>query len=118
MDDGLVVAGMGGLEAALAATEERVDAALKATAAVTRELKKAKTGAERGQLRDLRRALIAATTLAGDAARAAENAGGPSTLTSRSTWSPAHTPRSYSTLRPPRRWPCSRPTSGCFATHP
>src|SRR5665647_1559524 len=75
MDDGLVVAGMGGLEAALAATEERVDAALKATAAVTRELKKAKTGAERGQLRDLRRALIAATTLAGDAARAAADAG-------------------------------------------
>ena len=62
---GLVVFEMGGLEAALAATEERVDAALKATAAVTRELKKAKTGAERGQLRDLRRALIAATTLAG-----------------------------------------------------
>src|ERR1035438_3930594 len=70
----MVVAGMGGLEAALAATEERVDAALKATAAVTRELKRAKTGAERGQLRDLRRALSAATTLAGEAARAAEDA--------------------------------------------
>jgi hypothetical protein len=64
MDDGLVVAEMGGLEAALAATEERVDAALKASAAVTRELKRAKAGAERGQLRDLRRALIAASTLA------------------------------------------------------
>ena len=71
----MVVAEMGGLEAALAATEERVDAALKATAAATRELKRAKTGAERGQLRDLRRALSAATTLAGEAARAAEDAG-------------------------------------------
>jgi hypothetical protein len=66
---------MGGLEAALAATEERVDAALKATAAVNRELKKAKTGAQRGQLRDLRRALGAADVLAGAAARAAEAAG-------------------------------------------
>jgi hypothetical protein len=74
---GLVVFEMGGLEAALAATEERVDAALKATAAVTRELKKAKTGAERGQLLALRRALNAATTLAGDAARAAADARGP-----------------------------------------
>jgi len=72
---GMVVADMGGLEAALAATEERVDAALKAAAAVTRELKRAKTGAERGQLRDLRRALSAATTLAGEAARASEDAG-------------------------------------------
>ena len=70
-----MVAEMGGLEAALAATEERVDAALKATAALTRELKKAKTSAERGQLRDLRRALGAATVLAADGARAAEDAG-------------------------------------------
>jgi hypothetical protein len=66
---------MGGLEAALEATEERVDRTLKATAAVNRELKKAKTGAQRGQLRDLRRALSAAAVLAGDAARAAEDAG-------------------------------------------
>ncbi len=66
---------MGGLESALAATEEQVDRALKATAAVTRELKKAKVGAEKGQLRDLRRALSAATDLAGDAARTAESAG-------------------------------------------
>lgn len=65
---------MGGLETALAATEERVDAALKAAAAVTRELRKAKAGAERGQLRDLRRALSAATVVAADAARAAESA--------------------------------------------
>lgn len=66
---------MGGLEAALEVTEERVDAALKATAAVTRELKKAKTGAERGQLRELRRALGAATDLVRDAALVAEGAG-------------------------------------------
>jgi hypothetical protein len=66
---------MGGLESALAATEERVDAALKATAALTRELKKAKTGAARGQLRDLRRALSAAVVLSGDAARATDGAG-------------------------------------------
>ncbi|MDQ3617060.1 MAG: hypothetical protein M3393_10685 [Actinomycetota bacterium] len=66
---------MDGLEAALAATEERVNAALKATAAVTRELKKAKTGAERGQLRELRRALGNAVSLAADATRAAEVAG-------------------------------------------
>jgi hypothetical protein len=66
---------MGGLEAALAATEERVDAALKASAALTRELKKAKSGAGRGQLRDLRRAMSAAAILAEAAARATEDAG-------------------------------------------
>lgn len=63
----------GGLEAALAATEEQVDAALKATAALTRELKKAKTGAARGELRGLRRSLSAAAVLAGDAARVTES---------------------------------------------
>lgn len=71
----MVVAEMGGLEAALAAAEEQVVVALKATAAVTRELKKAKVGAERGQLRDLRRALSAANMLAVDAAQAAVTAG-------------------------------------------
>jgi len=65
---------MGGLETALAATEEGVDAALKASASLTRELKKAKTGAERGQLRELRRALDAATALAEDATQAARDA--------------------------------------------
>lgn len=65
---------MGGLESALEATEEQVDAALKAAAALTRELKKAKTGAQRGQLRDLRRALAAAAVLAGDSARDARDA--------------------------------------------
>lgn len=65
---------MEGLETTLAMTEERVDAALKEAAAVTRELKKAKTGAQRGQLRELRRALDNATSLAADATRAAEAA--------------------------------------------
>jgi len=65
------VASEGGLEVALATTEERVDRALKAAAALTRELKKAKTSAARGQLRDLRRALGAASTLAGEASRSA-----------------------------------------------
>ncbi len=69
----MVVAANGELEAALAETEQQVDAALKATAALTRELKKAKHGAARGQLRDLRRALSAATGLAGHAARATES---------------------------------------------
>lgn len=63
-----------GLEEALAASEEQVDVALKAVAAVTRELKKAKTGAARGQLRDLRRALSAATGLAEEALQATEGA--------------------------------------------
>lgn len=64
----------GPLESALAATEQQVDAALKATAAVARELKKAKTGAARGQLRDLRRALGAAAVLAQDAAQVTQGA--------------------------------------------
>lgn len=63
-----------GLESALAVSEEQVDAALKAVAAVTRELKKAKTSAARGQLRDLRRAVGAATGLAEEARRATEDA--------------------------------------------
>lgn len=62
----------GGLEAALAAKEEQVDAALKTTAALTRELKKAKTGAARGQFSDLRRALTSAAVLAGEASRATQ----------------------------------------------
>lgn len=65
---------MDGLEAALEATENRVDAALKASAAVTRELKKAKTGAGRGQLRELRRALTNAASLAAEASRVAGDA--------------------------------------------
>lgn len=66
----------GGLEAALAATEQRVDAALGAVAAVTRELRRAKTGAARGQLRDLRRALEASTGRVEEAARVTTEAAG------------------------------------------
>lgn len=65
---------VGGFEGALAATEDEVDAALKAAAAVTRELRKAKVGAARGQVRDLRRALTAAAGYAAEAATAASSA--------------------------------------------
>lgn len=68
-----MVSADGPLESALAATEQQVDAALKATAAVARELKRAKTGAARGQVRDLRRTLSAAAVLAQDAARVTED---------------------------------------------
>ncbi|MEP6798425.1 MAG: hypothetical protein ABI890_09765 [Lapillicoccus sp.] len=61
-----------GFEGALAATEDEVDAALKAAAAVTRELRKAKVGAARGQVRDLRRALAAAAAYAAESAQAAK----------------------------------------------
>jgi hypothetical protein len=47
----------GTLEEALAATEHAVEDALKAAAAVTRELRRALAGAKHGQLRDTRRAL-------------------------------------------------------------
>jgi hypothetical protein len=49
-----------GLEAALAETAERVGAALRASAVVTRELKRAGAAAATGSVRDLRRALDAA----------------------------------------------------------
>jgi hypothetical protein len=49
-----------GLEAALATTQERVDAALRSAAVVSRALKKARTSAIGGQVRDLRKALDAA----------------------------------------------------------
>ena len=63
-----------GLEEALAATEERVDAALSAVAAVTRELKRAKTSAGRGQIRDLRRALEASLGRVEEAAQVTTDA--------------------------------------------
>lgn len=63
-----------GLEASLAHTEDGVDAALRSVAALTRELKKAKAGAGRGQLRDLRRALAAATGLLDDVTRTTASA--------------------------------------------
>lgn len=68
------MAGQDGLETALAATGDEVEAALKAAAGVTRELRKARAGAASGQLRELRRALAAASRLAGSLAAAAEQA--------------------------------------------
>lgn len=63
-----------GLEAALAQTQEAVEAAQLAAAAAVRELKKARSGAASGQIRDLRRSLAAAEAAAAalaDATRAA-----------------------------------------------
>lgn len=52
-----------GLESALVETEQRLDAALRAAAALTRELKKARAAATTGSLRDLRRSLTATDAL-------------------------------------------------------
>jgi hypothetical protein len=54
----------GSFEESLAATERAVDSALKAAAAATRDLRKARAGAKHGQIRDLRRALEAAQAAA------------------------------------------------------
>ncbi len=59
------------LEEALAAVQSETEAGIKAAAAVTRELKKAKAAAVTGQVRDLRRALEAAEALAAKLADAA-----------------------------------------------
>lgn len=56
----------GKLETTLSASQDKADAALKAAAAVTRELRKAKTGATTGQMRELRRALGSAASLASE----------------------------------------------------
>jgi hypothetical protein len=56
--------GAGTLEETLAATERAVDGALKSAAAVTRELRKALTGARNGQVRDARKALAGAQSAA------------------------------------------------------
>ena len=50
-----------GLEAALAAAEVRIETAQREAAVAVRELKRARTAAGVGQLRDLRRALTART---------------------------------------------------------
>lgn len=62
------------VEQTLAATERAVDGALKAAAAATRELRKARSGAKNGQVRDLRRALQAAETAAATLAEEARAA--------------------------------------------
>jgi hypothetical protein len=58
----------GSLEEVLAATERAVEGALKSAAAVTRELKKALTGARNGQVREARKTLAAADDAATDLA--------------------------------------------------
>lgn len=63
-----------GFEAALAATEDSIDAAQKVAAAAVRELKKARAGASQGQVRDLRKTLAAAETAATELAAAARAA--------------------------------------------
>lgn len=55
-------------EATFAATEKAVEVALKAAAAATRELRKARAGAKHGQVRDLRKALTAAEAAAAELA--------------------------------------------------
>ncbi len=61
----------GAFETALSATEARASATLQSAAALTRELKRVKTGSATGQTRELRRALEAAETLAAQLAEAA-----------------------------------------------
>lgn len=63
-----------GLEAALAATQRDAEAVLKASAALSRELKKARSSAVTGQVRDLRKALEAAVTLSAELAEATRQA--------------------------------------------
>ncbi len=55
----------GAFEAALAATERDVDAALRAANAAVRDLKRAVAAARTGQVRDLRKALSSAQSVAG-----------------------------------------------------
>ena len=64
----------GGLEGALDTTESALDAALRTAAALTRELKKAKTAAATGQVRELRRSLAATAELGDRLGEAAEGA--------------------------------------------
>jgi hypothetical protein len=82
-EGGCVGTTAGGLEEALAATEERVDAALSAVATVTRELKRAKTSVARGQVRDLRRALEAVVGRMEEASRLTADAAGSFTFDER-----------------------------------
>lgn len=57
-----------GLEAALAAAQDNAETLTKTAATVVRELKKARASALAGQVRELRRALTQAESLAGDLA--------------------------------------------------
>ena len=64
----------GTLEETLEVTERRLDDAVKAAAAATRELRKARAAARLGQLRDLRRLLSSARTAASELAEASDRA--------------------------------------------
>jgi hypothetical protein len=61
-------------EAAMSATQENAEVALKSAGSATRELRKAKAAAAGGQVRELHRALDAAVGLAGDLLTAAQQA--------------------------------------------
>jgi len=63
------------LEQMLEKAERRLDEAVKAAAAVTRELRKARAAARLGQLRDLRRLVSVAERTAGELSDAARRAG-------------------------------------------
>lgn len=63
-----------GLEGALAQAELAVEAAARSAAAVTRELKRARSAAGSGRVRELRRAFDAAADLAGELQRAVTDA--------------------------------------------
>ena len=63
-----------GLEAALAATQVDSEAVLKASAALSRELKKVRSSAATGQVRDLRKALDAAVMLSAELAASTRGA--------------------------------------------
>lgn len=65
-----------GLERALEQAESQVEAAAKATGALARELKKARAAATAGQVRDLRRLLESARSLAADVLGQVDAAGG------------------------------------------
>lgn len=64
----------GRFETVLAATEREVDAALRTAASATRELRKARSGAKNGQVRELRKALAAAEAAAAALAKEARAA--------------------------------------------
>jgi hypothetical protein len=68
--------GAGGLERALERAESQVEAAAKATGALARELKKARAAAAAGQVRDLRRLLESAQSLAAEVVGQVDRAGG------------------------------------------
>ncbi len=63
------------IEGALARAEENVEKAARSASVLTRELKRAHTAASSGQVRDLRRSIVAAADLARELAQAVVDAG-------------------------------------------